>query len=193
MSMYTGKYDFADRISSYNSLEEALKKTKIYAFGHDLVPLAMKEPKDLVAYYPYLIGIAIGNKEGYQAIHLSSESYIDTSERERLEWVLRDAKKYYRKCKRKKEEFNIDDCLKNICFFDQKDYKRQVVERVAKDGEKADVDGIHIPMFDYGRRIWYKDLVEVGWDKMQAGMWVFGLSRWFKEGKELLKEDGLVD
>lgn len=193
MSMYTGKYDFADRISSYNSLEEALKKTKIYAFGHDLVPLAMKEPKDLVAYYPYLIGIAVGNKEGYQAIHLSSESYIDTSERERLEWVLRDAKKYYRKCKRKKEDFNVEECLKKICFFDQKDYKRQVVERVAKDGEKADVDGIHIPMFDYGRRIWYKDLVDAGWDEMQAGMWVFGLSRWFKEGKELLKEDGLVD
>lgn len=193
MSIYTGKYDFADRISSYNSLEEALKKTKIYAFGHDLVPLAMKEPKDLVAYYPYLVGIAVGNKEGYQAIHLSGESYIDTSERERLEWVLRDAKKYYRKCKRKKEEFNIEECLKKICFFDQKDYKRQVIERVAKDGEKADVDGIHIPMFDYGRRIWYKDLVDAGWDEMQAGMWVFGLSRWFKEGKELLKEDGLVD
>ena len=193
MSMYTGKYDFADRISSYNSLEEALKKTKIYAFGHDLVPLAIKEPKDLVAYYPYLASIVAGNKEGYQVIHLSSESYIDTSERERLEWVLRDAKKYYRKCKRKKEKFNVEECLKKIYFFEQKEYEQQVVERVAKDGEKADVDGIHIPMFDYSRRLWYKDLVDAGWDKMQAGMWVFGLSRWYKEGKELLKGDGLVD
>lgn len=193
MSMYTGKFDFADRISSYNSLEEALKKTKIYAFGHDLVPLAMKEPKDLVAYYPYLVGIAVGNKEGYQSIHLSSESYIDTSERERLEWILRDAIKYYRKCKRKKEPFVVEECLKKVCFFDQKDYKQQVVERVAKDGEKADIEGIHIPMFDYGRRLWYKDLVEAGWDEMQAGMWVFGWNRWFVEGKELLKEDGLVD
>ena len=82
----SSKCDFGDTCSMFNTPQEILEKYKVYAYDNDIVPLKMETEKDLIAYYPYLVTLMCCNKEEGGIIHLSHESYIDSEEREHMEY-----------------------------------------------------------------------------------------------------------
>ena len=155
-------------------------KVKIFAYNNDLIPLRIDCQKDLMPYYPYIVAMMAGDGEGNLIVHLSSESFVDEEEKEILSWYLRDIKKYWRKCKRQKIEFNEDDAIKLIRFGNEElpDYKREIVKRVKDLGDNATSNNIHLPLHDSMRSELYNDMIDAGWNKWTAYRWVYGWHRW---------------
>lgn len=178
----SGKCDFEDTCSIYGT-KEILDKYNIFISGHEVVPLKMESEKDLVAYYPYLVTTMCGCKEG-GVIILSNESFIDREERERIESNLDTLKKYNRKCKRNKKEFDKEEALKKICWLPSAEsYLIELINRVAEKGEKATIDGLHDNMHEYMRKQWFDAMVAHGWNEDSAYRWVYGFSRWIEQIK----------
>ena len=180
ISKYTDRHDFGDTVEIFG-VEKILSKYQIYLYN-SIVPLKMESKRELLPFYPYLIGMMYSNREEGGVIRLSSESYIDTQEKEWLGWTLRDAQKYWRQCKRKKIPFDVDECLKKISFFEPRDYDRQIVEQVKEFGKKATIDGIHTQYHDRCREKLYEDMIASGWEDSAAYPWCFGWDRYFKRG-----------
>lgn len=182
----SGKCGFEETVEM-NGADEILEKYQVFIPRHELVPLNMRSKKDLVAYYTYGTSmIAYGNDGG--KIVLSSESYIDTEERERLGWYYETLMKYYRKCKKNKTKFDKDEALKQIVMFPPaQDYQIELVNRVARQFEdptmKASIKGIHDPMHDHMRQQWYDLMIEHGWEEDEAYRWVYGWKRWLDKIK----------
>lgn len=184
MSKYSGKCDLYDSfyMKEGSDIEETLKKTKIYAHDHELVPLDIKTEKDLVPYYPYLVYMGYTDKEGYICYHLSVQSFVDFEEQESLTYSLNSMLRYYRKCKRKKESFDIEEACDTI-FFPQECHE-ELAKRVQKFGEKAVIDGLHTRMHQVYRKELYEEMLRVGYTPLRAWHWVY------KEiNEELLKKE----
>ena len=184
MSKYSGKCDLYDSfyMKEDSDIEETLKKTKIYAYDHELIPLDIKTEKDLVPYYPYLVCMSYTNKEGYMCYYLSIQSFVDIEEQERLTDSLNSMLRYYRKCKRKKEPFDIEEACDKI-FFPQECHE-ELAKRVQQFGEKAVIDGLHTRMHQVYRKELYEEMLRVGYTPLRAWHWVY------KEiNEELLKEE----
>lgn len=180
MSQFSGKCDFYDSIISIHcdgntdKLEEFLANTNIYVRGKDgrnhLV--VCRNEKEACKYYPYLVSIGSFNtKEGYNTVILSSESFIDSEEKDFIDWHVRDCLKFWRKCKRNKVVFNIDEYL-STCWS-PRSMDLVIAERVAEKGEKATFDGIHNNMHEYFRRKWFEEMVRLGWREYEAFNWCF--------------------
>lgn len=191
MSMFSGKCDLYDHInisldSKGASLNELLDNTSFFIHGKDKRDheLSIKSEKDLAKYYPYLV--AMGSfSDGKCTIVLSSDSFIDTEERDRLQWRLDDTLKFWRKCKKSKIEFNVDEYIKHNTYFYRSNLDRQIAEVVLQYGNKTTMDNIkhiHDDIHEYYRNIWYKELLRVGWDEFHAGLWVYG---WIRDKEEL--------
>ena len=89
MSVYSGKADLFDNLG--DATDEKLQNSNIY-IGDNIIPLRINNQHDLAPYYPYLV--AVGSwSDGHAEIHLSTESFIDTDERESLTWKLEDVKR----------------------------------------------------------------------------------------------------
>ena len=127
---------------------------------------------DMARYYPYLTSSMVGSKEG-SVIILSSSSFIDEEEKERLEWRLDDVLKYWRKCKRNKTPFNEEEAYEKCKFWGNDDVLKEIISRVAKVGDKADYKGLHLPMWEHYRRDWYEELVKLGETPIKAFCWCF--------------------
>ena len=158
MSKFSGKCDFADHVSMVG-VEKTLRST-IYV-GDNIVPLKFESEKDLIPYYPYIIGSA-GYENGVGTIHLTDESFVDTQEREFLESEFSYAKREYLRCKRKK-----------IPFKYKGGWCKAVWDRVAEHGTKATVDGLTIDSAEYYRQKLYEEMVAHGWEKVRAHYWCF--------------------
>lgn len=159
---------------------------RIYASGNHIIPLRIDSQKDLIPYYPYLVVMMSSSKDGGMSVHLSGESYIDTEEKERLQWRINQLKKYYRRCKRNHEPYDEKEAIKKICVWDVAEaYEIELVNRVKTNGEKATYDGVHIPMFDKSRKMLYDEMIAAGYDKFRAKLWCFG----WRNIDNLLKED----
>ena len=174
-----GKSDFQDLCEMHYTPAEIIEKYKIYAAGNDIVPLKMESEKDLVAYYTYLISSMFGSKDGGH-IHLMGKSFIDLEEEEQLTLEMDAVKKYYRSCKRNKKPFDRDEALRRIVFpidCKPKKHEEEIVDRVAKLGEKATIEDIHDPWHDRMRGEWYKLMIDRGWDENEAYKWVYGFRR----------------
>lgn len=175
----SGKCDFQDQVEMFRSPEEILDKYQVYANEHELIPLKIKSKKDLVAYYPFLVAFMFSNKETGGHIHLSKRSYIDEEEDEWMKWKLDELKRYYRKCKRNKVEFDDKEAMKLISFYEPvEDYKLELLRRVKMFGNRATSEGVHDPMHDHMRKQWFDLMLENGWEKWTAYRWVYGWDRW---------------
>lgn len=180
MSQFCGKCDFYDSFvmigsdGKHGKLEENLKRLKLYVYGKDGRDHRVKSDtiKDIAKYYPYLEGVMSYSKETGYNIHLQSDSFIDQEEREHIGWYVRDVLKYWRKCKREKKPFVVDECIKSLHWMND-DILRTVAERVAKDGGKAEFDDIHDSLHEYYRREWFEELVRVGYTEFEAYNWCF--------------------
>ena len=179
MSNFSGKCDLADTVMIYG-VENILSKYKIYAYNQ-ILPLEIKEPKDLIPYYPYLVGSMASNKETGGVIRLSSESFIDMEERDHMKWELNAVLRYWRRCKRKKEEFDEQEALSCIVWpsdMTPRDYQIEIVRRVKEQGAKASVDGLHDSMHDRYRKDLFDEMISNGWNEDDTGIWVYGWLRW---------------
>lgn len=144
--------------------------SKIY---HNGELLTIKETKDLVPYYPYIVATSCGDKDG-AVIHLSSMDYITIHETEMLDIYLERLKKIYRRCKRKHEEFNIEEVYKReFCGFGERPELRPLVERVAELGNKATYDGIYLNMSEYYRQEWREELLKYEYDAKWIEDWIY--------------------
>ena len=134
MSKYSGKCDLYDSLIMIKDIKD-YSKVKIYAYNNDIVPLRIDFERDAMPFYPYLTIMMNGDKDGNTIIHLSSESYVDTDENEHLSWYLEDIKKYWRKCKRKKIEFN-DAKIEPINYVEKSKMSKEEIEEYEKIGSE---------------------------------------------------------
>lgn len=180
MSMFCGKCDFYDSFVAIHGdgdeekVAENLKKLRLYVYGKDGRDHRVKSDtiKDIAKYYPYLEHVACFDKENGYNIHLASDSFIDQEEREHIGWYVRDVYKYWRKCKRNKIPFVVDECIESLHWMNT-NLLRTVAERVAKDGNKAEFDDIHDSLHEYYRRQWFEELVRLGYSEREAYDWCF--------------------
>ncbi len=181
MSQFCGKCDFYDGFVAISGegdekkVEENLKKLKLYIYGKDGRDHRVKSDtiKDIAKYYPYLEGCAAYNRETGYNILLSSDSFIDQEEREHVGWYVKEVYKYWRKCKRIKKPFVVDECVKALSYWSNTDILRTIAERVATDGNKAEFDDIHLSLHEYYRRRWFDELVRLGYSEFEAYNWCF--------------------
>lgn len=179
MSIFCGKCDFYDGFVAIRcdgdetKVSEELKNLELFIRGKDGRSHWVKSDtiKDIAKYYPYLECIMTGNKEKTTII-LASDSFIDQEEEEHIGWYIRDVYKYWRKCKRNKKPFVVDECIESLYWMND-DILRTVAERVAKDGNKAEFDDIHLSLHEYYRRRWFGELVRLGYTELEAYNWCF--------------------
>lgn len=185
----SGKCDFSDTVELYGA-DKILNNYKIYAAHNDVIPLKFEKPADLIAYYPYIVGMMYGdNKKGCGIIHLSERSYIDIEEEENMKWRLDTVKRIWRRCKRKKIPFDRAAAEKELCLFNEpmSGYKKEIIDRVEKLGDKATVEDIHDEWHDRMRKEWYELMVTNGWDEVVAYRWVFGWKRYLTRVVETME------
>lgn len=175
MSQFSGKCDYRDSYEIFG--EEYILNSKTF-IGNNIIPLRMDSYKDLVPYFPYLVATSCGDKES-AVIRLTNESFVDSEERETLQWYLDDIKKEWRRCKRKKIEFNVDEVSDKIGY--DKEFIKILADEVARNGNKAEIPyNAHMPLRDYYRIELYKEMVKVGYSKFQSAEWCFGWERVWK-------------
>ena len=181
MSIFSGKCDFCDSVmiiycdNDPEKLVEFLANAKIYIRGRDDREhlIDVKTEMDAVKYYPYLESIFAYN-DGKSTIVLSSDSFIDSEERQHLGYYIRDGLKYWRKCKRNKTPFILEECAKKMTWNDDpSDYILEIARRIEKDGDKAEFDGIHDYLHEHYRKRWFEEMIRVGWDVHKAFNWCF--------------------
>lgn len=189
MGSISGKCDFSDTVELYGA-DKILSGYKIYAAHNDVIPLKFEKPADLIAYYPYIVGMMYGdNKKGCGIIHLSERSYIDIEEEENMKWRLDTVKRIWRRCKRKKVPFDRTAAEKELCLFNEpmSGYKKEIIDRVEKLGDKATIEDIHDEWHDRMRKEWYELMVTNGWDEVAAYRWVFGWKRYLTRVVETME------
>ena len=157
MSIYTGKCDFYDHIEICG-LDNVLK-SEIY-LGDMHHKIEFKNELDLMQYYPHLVAFASGMK-GKGTIILSRNSYIDTHEREQIGWIVRDVKREFNRCKRRKEPFVTEKVYKKISWHGRTDeILIEIIKRFAEKGNRAKFDDLHLSFFDNRRKELAKDILE---------------------------------
>ena len=179
MSMFSGKCDFYDGFveircdGEESKVLEELSKLKLYVRGHDGREHRVKSDTimDITKYYPYLNSIMMSSKDGLVVI-LASDSFIDQEEAEHRQYKIDEVYKYWRKCKRNKKTFTEEECVEALWYRDD-DSLREIIRRIAKDGNKAEFDDIHMPMWEHCRRRWFEEMVRVGYTEVQAYNWCF--------------------
>ena len=179
MSRFSGKCDVYDHFAmgcdgDDNKLQQEIERTDFYIPTSDgrLHRLKIENEKDLAPYYPYLTVFAVYGREGRQCIHLSSKSFIEREEQERLNWNLKDTLREYNKCKRKKIPFIPEEYIKNS-WYGMSYYQEEIVYRVAKDGNKATTEELHTPIHDYYRKELAEELERLGYNDWFIRQWLF--------------------
>lgn len=165
MSKYSGKCDVADWCDGFT--DEQLLAMRFY-IGRNIVPLKIESQKDLAPYYAHLVSAASGSD-----IRISEESFVDLEEREHLTWRLEKVKKYYRKCKRMKIPYDMDEAVKQSSFFTSSDIDREIAKRVGEKGSKATIDGLRLSFQEHHRKELFTEMVRLGWNKEQADYWIW--------------------
>ena len=188
MSKFSNKSDFCDHLwISAETEEEAFNKfngTKLYItqpFPDDFsweethqtnidIPetyfkkIEYSSIKDLIPFYPYTIAMAFYSKNPYESmICLSSESFVDREEREILEYRLKRLITIYNYCTRQKIEFDVEEILKDFVWdgWNEAAY-RELANRVKINGKKATMDGIHLEMHEYYRKMLVNEMIKNG-------------------------------
>lgn len=171
MSKWSGKCDWADSLEIHNyTLEELQNNVEIYV-GSSSEPLHIEKMEDLIPFYPHIVGFAFFNNEKNKSIvHLSSESWVETEEREVLEFRLKWLLKIYNRCKRKKIEFDVDSAVKEVTWngWNEKAH-RELANRVKENGKKATIDGIHLKMQERYRQELVYEMLKNGLDPCKYG------------------------
>lgn len=178
MSRFSGKCDLYDHIEICG-LENTLK-SKIYLGWDSEEPLDIKEERDLVPYYPFVISCG-AFEHGVGTMHLMSKSWVDYEEEDVLEGYLQQILKIQRRCKRKKVEFDVDEVFEEVCYpFYFHEEIKTLIERVKEHGKKATYGGIHLSSKNYYRNQLIEEMIKFGYPEDVAKTWVYE-GRWINE------------
>lgn len=91
-------------------------------------------------------------------------------------------KRYWRRCKQRKRPYDEDEAAKRISFLrEPEDVEREIAKRVAEDGDKATIDGIHDYMHELYRNKLLEEMIRIGWNKRRAMYWIWKDWSIFKE------------
>lgn len=179
ISKFSGKCDVYDSLIMINGYTDEELKHKVTIYKNDLIaPLQINSRKDLIPYYAHIISSSCHNNVDRKAtIYITSESWVDSEERESLEWHLKYFLKIYNRCKRKKVEFDVEEALKEVIWhgWNEAPY-RELATRVKEHGKKATVDGIHLRMHEIYRKELAEEMVRNGINPSD-----YGLERFIKE------------
>lgn len=88
MSRFSGKCDFADTVSIYG-IDFIIKNCKIFQNKKEL----KLNKHSIIKYFPYLVSSMGMSKGSGGTINLTSESYVDSQNKERIKWYLEDLQK----------------------------------------------------------------------------------------------------
>ena len=183
MSEFCGKCDVYDHYGDCS--DEYLQNSRFFIWSADgrRHELVINNQKDLAKYYPYLVASA-GTDKNSTCVNISNRCFIDREEEEMIGWVKKALVKYYNKCKRTKASYDKDTALKQACYFEPEEWEKTLADRVGECGEKANTKDLHRRMHEHYRQCWCKKLIELGYAKDEARMWVYGWERMFNEQKE---------
>jgi hypothetical protein len=174
MSAYSGKSDiYDDLVMIHNYTDEELaNNVKIYqGYGENQKQLNITCRKDIIPYYPYLVSSAsYNNAERTASIHITSESWVERSERESLEHQLKDILRIYNRCKRKKIEFDIEAAVKEVVWSKYAEKQiREIATRVKEYGKKATIEGVHLDVYEYYRKELVKEMINNDLNPLEYG------------------------
>lgn len=168
MSKYSGKCDFFDTIEIQEW--DSIKNAKIY--HNSIGPLAVKEKKDLIPVYPYIVGAMTSSKDGANerktTIYLSNKSYVDTEEKERLEGIVREVRYWQGKAKRQKKEFSFKYLKDNASLVwmtgDRETLYKEVIDRIKSTpkGKEVDLYGLHDSIHTHYRLVQMREAKDNG-------------------------------
>lgn len=88
MSNFSGKCDFADTVSIYG-IDFILNNCQVFQNGKKL----KLNKHSIIKYYPYLVSSMGMSKDSGGTINLTSESFVDSQNKERIKWYLEDLQK----------------------------------------------------------------------------------------------------
>ena len=88
MSRFSGKCDFADTISIYG-IDFIIKNCKVFQNQKEL----KLNKHSIIKYCPYLVSSMGMSKDSGGTINLTSESYVDSQNKEIIKWYLEDLQK----------------------------------------------------------------------------------------------------
>lgn len=151
--------------------DEKLSQCNIY-IEDNLVPLRINNHHDLAPYYPHIMIMGSG-ENGVWNCRITSRSFVDYEEEERLNWKLRDFNKYRKKCKRNKIPYIESEAIKECCYLQPTDVDKEIAHRVGLYGDKATIDGIHDDMHEYYRNKLLEEMIRLGWEERTAKYWIW--------------------
>lgn len=188
MSEYSGKCDLWDSLVMIREANDDTDWNKIKIYRHtpeteftaqgfiNEEKLEIHSLKDLIPYAPYLVCASYGDSDGNYVAHISRKSFVDSEEAEHLDWMLKEWKKRYNRCRRKKIDFNPEDYI-NDSFY--KDIELEIGRRVKEHPSSAKTDGMHLPLCKYYRERLIDDMIKYGYTKDEAESWVYsGIKKW---------------
>ena len=112
MSEFSGKCDFYDHVKDCDI--DSIVNAKIEVGD---TPIKITQIKDCALYYPHIITCCC-YIDGKANITLTSDAWFNIEENRCLNFDLETAKREYHRCKRKKEEFIVDDVYKKFSVID---------------------------------------------------------------------------
>lgn len=179
MSRFSGKCDIYDCYGDMADDKIKISRFWITTSDHKKHELRIDSQRDLARYYPYLVSIGSFSKKDGARIVMSQRSYIDCEEEEHLGFNFKFLLQYYKKCKRKKVPFDVEEAKKIVSFghIDKDDPLYELIVRVKDQGEKATTEGIHLYMQEYYRKEWLQCLLDFGYEEFEAREIVYGWER----------------
>lgn len=140
---FTGKSDFFDWCNMHYTPETIIEKATIFLGDAEI---KKDKPEDLIPYYTHLITSA-GCTPEKQSIFLSSRSWIDQEERERIAIMLYSMIKAARKAKKEKVAFDFDYYKNQKCYYgyNSKEYIALYKNAIDIINTKPDIIKIHLP------------------------------------------------
>ena len=178
MSKFSGKCDVFDWFG--DDSDEFITNSNIKIRE---TTLNIKNRKDLIPYYPYLVASG-GRDKNKCTVFLTEKSYIDIEEEESLKTDLKSLLDYYDKTKDKYDE---NEAYKIIQPFGwNRKYSHELVKRVKEYGHDATIEGLHDPTHERYRQEFCDYMIKNGYDAEFAFQTVYK-ERWddkIREKKE---------
>lgn len=189
MSIFCGKCDVRDMFY-YETEEEMLESIKNTRFIIDDVETEINSIKELVPYYPCVLGIATYNGETKGGTCMfSSKSYADKESNEIIQSRYENALRSFKRLKRKKMDITAQNIYDGYYHFGSK-YKNvdgelvldketkdeidwEICKRIERDGEYAITNDLCTNMSSIYRYYLYEEMIRVGYTEKEAIMWVY--------------------
>lgn len=166
MSEFSGKCDFADHVEIFGV--ENVLKSEVFVGNKKLNP---KCYADLIPYFPHLVSCFVKNGTN-TTVKLTEKSYVDYQEADMLRSYLNSILREYDKCRREKKEFDAEKAAQEVSFYKHNiEAIRELAERVAMNGRKAEIDDIHLSVSEHYRKRLIEEMIK---NRVDPARWGYG-------------------